>query len=192
MSKDLPQEKSVCCGAEKAFLPDSNPDNFPLPKMEVICSKCSKPFIPKEEKKERHWCSKDCEKCHQLSSKGSVVQVSTILPKGDGTAIKVTPLNEPTEEGKKCECSTTPNGSKWCEHGFHISVSPSPIEWDYLGDIAIQICLMLDKTLPNKYSSSFLETLEVKIVEILKPKLAQFSSLQENHLKEELKERIEG
>ncbi len=51
-------------------------------------------------------------------------------------------------------------------------------------EIAIQICVMLDKTLPNKYASSFLETLEGKIIEILQRHLSHLLASRDKEIAE--------
>ncbi len=51
--------------------------------------------------------------------------------------------------------------------------APSTTEedWDIGGDIGIQAALILDTAFPNKYSSSFLETFERKVADMVNPKL---------------------
>jgi len=85
-----------------------------------------------------------------------------------------------TSELKCCECEKPVSSASGlfclvCEESLRPSpVSQSVEEWDIGGDIGIQVAIMLDKTLPNKYSSSFLETIEQKVADIVNPKISRF------------------
>lgn len=96
---------------------------------------------------------------------------------------------EQNNKQKVCPNGCHSNGNPDCHCGEKFVEENNWEEnknWDYNGDIAIQICLMLDKTLPNKYSSSFLETLEKKIVKIISPKIKSLLSSHNQKLLEQI------
>ncbi len=61
---------------------------------------------------------------------------------------------------------------------------------DIAGDVGIQVALMIDKAFPNKYSSSFRETIEEKVAKIVNARLLSLLQLERERVRGIIKEKL--